>query len=82
MVLRDLSKTEFDYHLRFSSYVNKCVGVPWDPGAKKIIFPSLKKNQKIFRGVLTIDSPLFLDIDQKSQKNPSSKINGFRDMGT
>ena len=81
MVLRDMSKTEFDYHLRFSSYLNKCFGVPWDPGAKKIIFPSLRKNQKIFRGVLTIDSPLFLDIDQKSQKNPSSKINGFRDMG-
>ena len=81
MVLRNMAKTEFDYHLRFSSYLKICVGVPWDPGAKKIIFPSLKKIQKIFRMVLTIDFPLFLDIDQKSQKNHPSKINGFRVTG-
>ena len=78
MVLRKMPKTECDYHLRFLSYSNKCVGVPRDPGAKKIIFSSLKKIQKIFRMVLTIDSPLFLDIDQNCQKNQSSKINGFR----
>ena len=52
-----------------------------DPGAKKIIFSSLKKIQKIFRMALTIDSPLFLDIDQNCQKNQSSKINGFRVAG-
>ena len=84
MVLRNMAKTEFDYLLRFLSYSNECVGVPWvpwDPGGQKIIFPSLKKIQKIFRMVLTIDSPLFLDIDQKSQKNHPSKINGFRVTG-
>ena len=81
MVLRNMAKTEFDYHLRFLSYSKKCVGVPGDPGGQKIIFPSLKKIQKIFRMVLTIDSPLFLDIDQKSQKNHPSKINGFRVTG-
>ena len=31
--------------------------------------------------VLTIDFPLFLDIDQNCQKNQSSKINGFRVAG-
>ena len=81
MVLRNMAKTEFDYHLRFLSYSKKCVGVPWDPGGQKIIFPSLKKIQKNFRMVLTIDSPIFLDIDQKSQKNHPSKINGFRVTG-
>ena len=57
------------------------LGVHWDPGAQKIIFSSLRKNQKIFRMVLTIDSPLFLDIDQNCQNNQSSKINGFRVAG-
>ena len=81
MVLRKMPKTEFDYHLRFLSYSKECVGVPRDPEAKKIIFSSLKKIQKFFRMVLTIDSPLFLDIDQNCQKNQSSKINGFRVAG-
>ena len=81
MVLRKMPKTECDYHLRFLSYSKKRVGVPRDPGAQKIIFSSLRKNQKIFRMVLTIDSPLFLDIDQNCQKNQSSKINGFRVAG-
>ena len=81
MVLRKMPKTEYDYHLRFLSYSKKRVGVPGDPGAQKIIFSSLRKNQKIFRMVLTIDSPLFLDIDQNCQKNQSSKINGFRVAG-
>ena len=77
MVPRKMPKTECDYHLRFLSYSKKPVGVPRDPGAQKIIFSSLRKNQKIFRMVLTIDSPLFLDIDQNCPKNQPSKINGF-----
>ena len=39
-----------------------------------------KKNQKIISVVLTIDFPLLFNIDQKSQKNQCSKINGFSDI--
>ena len=51
-----------------------------DPGAKICIFPYMKKNQKIISVVLTIDCPLLFNIDQKSQKNQCSKINGFPDI--
>ena len=54
---------------------------PFGPRSQNMHFSLCeKKNQKIISVVLTIDCPLLFNIDQKSQKNQCSKINGFPDI--
>ena len=53
---------------------------PFGPRSQNMHFSLYEKNQKIISVVLTIDCPLLFNIDQKSQKNQCSKINGFPDI--
>ena len=73
-------KAEFDYLTWFFRYSKKHVGVPGDPRAKNCNFSYLKKIQKTFRRILTIDYGWLFGTEQKSQKNQCSKINGFSDI--
>ena len=77
---RNMSKTKIGYLNWFFRYSKKRVGVPGDPRAKNRNFSYLKKIQKIFRMILTIDFRWLYDTEQKSQKNQCSKINGFPDI--